>query len=92
MEEFWRFLSDSINKAEAFQFLNQTTFGATEGEAQRLSSIGIEAWVDDQLQQPASLQLPHLRSLPRPQFLFELQADRIDNIDNFVVRDLGFLV
>jgi len=69
---------DPISKAEAFQFLNQATFGATEGEAQRLSSIGIESWVDDQLQQPASLQLPHLRSLPRPQFLFELQADRID--------------
>jgi uncharacterized protein (DUF1800 family) len=28
--------------------------------------------------QPASLQLPHLQSLPRPQFLFELQPDRVD--------------
>jgi uncharacterized protein (DUF1800 family) len=67
-----------IGKAEAFQLLNQATFGATEAEAQRLISMGIEAWVDDQLQQPASLQLPHLRSLPRPQFLGELQTDRID--------------
>jgi uncharacterized protein (DUF1800 family) len=67
-----------ISKAEAFQFLNQATFGATEAEAQRVINMGIAAWIDDQLQQPASLQLPYLQSLPRPQFLFELQADRAD--------------
>ena len=69
---------DSVSKAEAFQLLNQATFGATEAEAQQVIATGIEAWVDDQLQQPASLQLPYLRSLPRPQFLNELQPDRID--------------
>ena len=67
-----------VTKAEAFQFLNQASFGATEAEAQRVISMGFEAWIDDQLAQPASLQLPHLQSLPRPQFLFELQADRVD--------------
>lgn len=67
-----------ISKTEAFRFLNQATFGATESAAQRVIDMGFEAWVDDQLQQPASLQLPYLRSLPRPQFLFELQPDRID--------------
>jgi len=67
-----------VTKAEAFQFLNQATFGATEVEAQRVISMGLEGWIDDQLAQPASLQLPHLRGLPRPQFLFELQPDRVD--------------
>jgi uncharacterized protein (DUF1800 family) len=38
----------------------------------------VEAWIDDQLRKPASLQLPHLLGLPRPQFLGELQIDRID--------------
>jgi uncharacterized protein (DUF1800 family) len=68
----------SIGKAEAFRFLNQATFGATEAEAQRVMNMGVEAWIDQQLTQPASLQLPHLQGLPRPQFLFELQPDRVD--------------
>jgi len=67
-----------ITKAEAYQLLNQATFGATDAEAQRVIDMGLEAWVDDQLQKPASLQLPHLQSLPRPQFLFQLQPDRVD--------------
>jgi uncharacterized protein (DUF1800 family) len=68
----------SIDKAEAFSFLNQATFGATEAEAQRVIEMGVEAWIDEQLTQPASLQLPHLQGLPRPEFLFELQPDRVD--------------
>jgi uncharacterized protein (DUF1800 family) len=68
----------SVTMAEAFQFLNQASFGATEAEAQQVIDMGIEAWIDDQLAQPASLQLPHLQSLPRPQFLIELQPDRVD--------------
>ena len=67
-----------VSQAEAHKLLNQATFGATPAEAQRVVNMGIEAWIDDQLAQPASLQLPHLMSLPRPQFLFELQPDRVD--------------
>lgn len=67
-----------VSQAEAFQFLNQATFGATLEEAQRVIDSGIEAWIDEQMQKPASLQLPHLRSLPRPFVLAELQADRVD--------------
>ena len=67
-----------ITKAEAYQFLNQSTFGATEAEADRVITMGYEAWIDDQLRQPASLQLPHLFSLPPPTFPFELQPDRVD--------------
>ena len=44
----------------------------------RLMTMGYEAWIDDQLLQPASLQLPHVQSIPRPQFPFQLQPDRVD--------------
>jgi len=67
-----------ITKAEAFQFMNQATFGATEAEAQNVINMRYEAWIDDQLQKPASLQLPHIQSLPLPPFLGQLQADRVD--------------
>jgi len=67
-----------ITKAEAFQFLNQATFGATEAEAQRVINMRYEAWIDDQLQQPVSLQLPYIQSLTPPQFMFQLQPDRVD--------------
>ena len=68
----------TITKAEAFQFLNQASFGATETDASRLIAMGYEAWVDEQLLQPASLQLPHVQSVPPPQFPFQLQPDRVD--------------
>ncbi len=68
----------TITKAEAFRFLNRATFGATEAEAARLIDIGLEGWIDAQLEMPASLQLPHLQALSRPQFLLELQPDRVD--------------
>ena len=67
-----------ISTAEAFQFLNQATFGATEAEAQRVVGMRYEAWIDEQLAQPASLQLPHVQSLPIPEFIGELQNDRVD--------------
>ena len=67
-----------IAKTEAFRFLNQATFGATEAAAEALSDTGYDAWIDDQLNQPASLQLPHLRSLPRPPVAGQLQPDRVD--------------
>jgi len=64
--------------AQAFQFLNQASFGATETEASRLISMGYEVWIDEQLIQPASLQLPHVQSIPQPQFQLQLQSDRVD--------------
>jgi uncharacterized protein (DUF1800 family) len=67
-----------ITKAEAYQFLNQATFGATEAEEQQVIDMRYEGWIDDQLQKPASLQLPHIQSLPLPQFMGQLQADRVD--------------
>lgn len=67
-----------ITTVEAFQFLNQSTFGATLDEARDVIGLRFEAWLDLEIAKPASLQLPHLRSLPRPINLAELQADRVD--------------
>ncbi|MDH3275357.1 MAG: DUF1800 domain-containing protein [Gammaproteobacteria bacterium] len=68
-----------VTVAEAYQFLNQTSFGATEAEAQRVIDMRFEAWIDDQMQKEVSLQLPHLQGLPPPQMgMFELQRDRAD--------------
>ena len=52
-----------ISKAEAFRFLNQTTFGATEADANRLIALGDSAtgytrWIDAQVTREASLLLP----------------------------------
>ncbi len=67
-----------LRKSEAFSFLNQATFGATEADAAQLIAVGYDAWLADQLAQPASLELPHIRALPRPQNLPDLHRDRID--------------
>lgn len=67
-----------VTKAEAYQLLNQGSFGATEAEAERVISMRQEAWVEEQFQKPLSLQLPYLQSLPPPQFPFQLHEDRVD--------------
>ncbi|MDH5620595.1 MAG: DUF1800 domain-containing protein [Gammaproteobacteria bacterium] len=68
-----------VTKAEAFQFLNQASFGATEAEADRVMSMGIDAWIDEQMRLPMSLQMPHMRTLPKQPFsMFQLQKDRVD--------------
>ena len=65
--------------AEAFRFLNQATFGATEAAAQELVDLGIEDWIDRQIAQPASLQLSYLNTLPVPDRAPQLQPDRVDS-------------
>ena len=64
--------------AQAFRLLNQATFGATEEVAEAVIELGFEDWIDEQMRQPASLQLPHLRALPVPERLPQLQRDRSD--------------
>jgi uncharacterized protein (DUF1800 family) len=62
----------SSAKQDAYRFLNQATFGATEAEAQRLlalSSAGdaYARWIDEQLALPPSLLLPAVQAgLPNP--------------------------
>lgn len=67
-----------VTKADAFQFLNQATFGATEADALDVIARRQEQWIDDQMSKPASLQLPHMLSLPPSQFMGQLHADRVD--------------
>ena len=67
-----------ITDAQAFKFLNQATFGATAAEVDRVKSLRYEAWIDDQMRRPASLQLPHMLTLPPPQFMGQLHTDRVD--------------
>lgn len=67
-----------VTKAEAFQLLNQATFGATEAESLNVIAMREERWIDDQMAKPPSLQLPHMLSLPPPQFMGELHTDRVD--------------
>ena len=68
----------SLTKGEAFQFLNQTTFGALESEATQVIAMRREAWIDDQMTKPASLNLPFLIALPIVQPMGQMNADRLD--------------
>ena len=67
-----------VSISEANQFLNQATFGATAASQQGFINLGHDNWIDQQMATQASLQLPHLQSLPPPQFQFQLQTDRVD--------------
>ena len=67
-----------VTKAEAVQLLNQGGFGAVDADAQEVIDLGLEDWIDNEIQKPVSLQLPHIESLPPPQFMFQLQEDRVD--------------
>ena len=67
-----------VTKAEAFQLLNQASFGATEAEALDVIAMRPEQWIDEQMSKPASLQLPYMLTLPPPQFMGQLHADRVD--------------
>jgi uncharacterized protein (DUF1800 family) len=59
-------------KAEAFRFLNQATFGATEAEATRLVSLGdgttaYSRWIDAEVSKPVSTLLPTVEAaFPNP--------------------------
>jgi len=64
----------AISYAEAHRFLTQATFGATAADIQRVTELGYEGWIDEQLRLPATSQLDYLRTLPQP----NSQPDRID--------------
>jgi uncharacterized protein (DUF1800 family) len=72
----------AITRAEAWRFLNQATFGATEADAQALIAQGYAAWIDQQLQRPASLGLPHVQQVfatyPPGADFTRLHEDRVD--------------
>ncbi len=67
----------AVTKAEAYQLLNQATFGATEAEADRVIALGIEGWIDDQLAKPPSRHLPYVQAQELPEFIGQLNAERL---------------
>jgi uncharacterized protein (DUF1800 family) len=66
-----------ITRTEAFKFLNQSSFGATEAEAAAVEASTFDAWIDRQVVEPQSLQLPYLQALPVPQNPGLLNVDRV---------------
>ncbi|MEZ5564486.1 MAG: DUF1800 domain-containing protein [Gammaproteobacteria bacterium] len=72
----------TITRAEAFRFLNQASFGATDEAAQQVISQGYEPWIDAQLALPASLELPavdaaYAAMAPPVNNFAPLQGDRV---------------
>lgn len=51
------------NQREASRFLSQASFGATLPEINRVSQIGYNAWLNEQVAAAPSLQLPYLDGL-----------------------------
>ena len=47
-------LSSADVEADAVRLLRQATFGPTEAELQRVMALGAAAWIDDQLDMPAT--------------------------------------
>lgn len=43
------------SRLEAWRFLSQATFGATEADVNHLSSVGYSAWIDEQLATPSAM-------------------------------------
>lgn len=72
----------AVSRAEAYRFLNQATFGATDADSQSVIAMGYEAWIDQQLQRPASLELPQVQAAfatyPPGADFTRLHEDRID--------------
>jgi uncharacterized protein (DUF1800 family) len=78
----------NVTKAEAFRFLNQATFGATEAEAQRLIALGdvtnaYGRWIDAEIAKAPSLQLREVQvayaALPQPvNNIGQLHSTRVD--------------
>jgi uncharacterized protein (DUF1800 family) len=67
-----------ISVAEAHRFLRQASFGPTPTEVANVRDIGFEAWIDQQLLEQASLQLPYMDDLPEPENSREGQTNRLD--------------
>jgi uncharacterized protein (DUF1800 family) len=78
----------AVTKDEAFRFLNQATFGATEAEAARLIALGdstnsYSRWIDAELAKPASTLLPYVEAaypnpVPTGFNIAQLNAPRIE--------------
>ena len=48
--------------ADYFRFLNQATMGATDAEIGRVTAVGYETWIDEQMEMPISLSAPYVEA------------------------------
>lgn len=56
-----------VSRQDAERFLEQSSFGPTQGEIARVQSMGIAAYIDDQLKQPATRYTGFSYAPPKPQ-------------------------
>ena len=78
----------ALTKDEAFRFLNQATFGATEAEAARLIALGdatnsYSRWIDAELTKSSSTLLPYVEAaypnpVPTGFNIAQLNAPRVE--------------
>ena len=80
-------LSSADVAADAVRLLRQASFGPTEGEAQRVASMGAAAWIDEQLAMPAT-QYPAYAWMPanRPDSCVDTRTTPVQP-DSFCARD-----
>jgi len=52
-----------LDRGEAARFLNQTTFGPNRGDVDRVSLVGRDVWLAEQLGKAATLHLPRYQAL-----------------------------
>ena len=68
----------SISKSRSVSLPEPSDVRRDGGRGGARRRLGYEAWLDEQLLRPASLELPHSRQLPVPQNIQELHRDRVD--------------
>ena len=76
-----------ISLAEGVRFLRQASFGPAEGDVVSLQTIGYEAWIDDQMNAPASSQIQHLGALPPPENGAEGQRNRLEAFFKYALEN-----
>lgn len=64
----------AVTDAQAARFLRQASFGPTPADIEEVKRLGFAAWIDAQLTQPASLELPYVRAAAQS----ATQSDRVD--------------
>ncbi|MCW5558369.1 MAG: DUF1800 domain-containing protein, partial [Verrucomicrobiae bacterium] len=55
--------SQAVSRVQAARFLQQTSFGATRSDLDRVQQIGFAAWIDEQIAKPPTLHLPYLQAI-----------------------------
>ena len=75
-----------ISLAEGARFLRQASFGPAEGDVVSLQTIGYEAWIDNQMNAPASSQIQHLGALPPPENGAEGRRNRLEAFFKYASR------